>query len=105
MFPGQIAATTPDKPAVIMASTSQVITYKELDEAANRLSQLLYHHGFRARRKSVKYLHRQIGAQAQRTCEEVDRHKNDAQRRWEYPSGCWQSGADIPAPRGTAHKY
>ena len=47
MFPGQIAATTPHKPAVIMASTSQVITYKELDEAANRLSQLLFQHGLR----------------------------------------------------------
>ena len=45
MFPGQIAAVTPDKPAVIMASTSQVITYKQLDEAANRLSQLLFQHG------------------------------------------------------------
>ena len=47
MFPGQIATITPDKPAVIMASTSQVITYKELDEAANRLSQLLFQHGLR----------------------------------------------------------
>jgi hypothetical protein len=30
MFPGQIAAVTPNKPAIIMASTSQVITYKRL---------------------------------------------------------------------------
>ncbi len=30
-----------------MASTSQVITYQELDDSANRLSQLLYHHGLR----------------------------------------------------------
>ena len=47
MFPGQIATVTPNKPAIIMASTSQVITYKELDEAANRLSQLLFQHGLR----------------------------------------------------------
>ena len=47
MFPGQIASVAPDKPAIIMASTSQVITYKELDEAANRLSQLLFQHGLR----------------------------------------------------------
>ena len=47
MFPGQIAAINPDKPAIIMASTSQVITYKELDEAANRLSQLLFQQGLR----------------------------------------------------------
>ena len=41
MYPGAFAATTPDHPAVIMASDGQVITYAELDEEANRLSQLL----------------------------------------------------------------
>ena len=40
-FPGTFAVTTPDKPAVIMASTGQVITYAELDAEANRLSHLL----------------------------------------------------------------
>ncbi len=30
-----------------MASTGQTITYRQLDESANRLSQLLYAHGFR----------------------------------------------------------
>src|SRR5690606_8404404 len=43
MFPGSFAATTPDKPAVIMAGSGQVITYAELDAEANRLS-----HVFRA---------------------------------------------------------
>ena len=41
MFPGHIAQTTPDKPAVIMASTGKTITYKDLDLAANRVSRLL----------------------------------------------------------------
>jgi acyl-CoA synthetase (AMP-forming)/AMP-acid ligase II len=41
MFPGHIALTTPDKPAVINALDGSVITYGELDAAANRLSQLL----------------------------------------------------------------
>ena len=41
MFPGAIAADAPNRPAVIMASTGQAITFKELDEAANRLSQVL----------------------------------------------------------------
>jgi long-chain acyl-CoA synthetase len=41
MFPGSFAATTPDKPAVIMAGTGQVITYAELDAEANRLSRVL----------------------------------------------------------------
>jgi long-chain acyl-CoA synthetase len=47
MFPGAIAATHPDKPAVIMASTGQVQTFAELDRAANQLSQLMYSVGLR----------------------------------------------------------
>ena len=47
MFPGAFAATTPDKPAMIMASTGAVQTFAELDAAANRLSQLLYATGLR----------------------------------------------------------
>ena len=35
MFPGAIAADAPNRPAVIMASTGQVITFKELDDAAS----------------------------------------------------------------------
>jgi acyl-CoA synthetase (AMP-forming)/AMP-acid ligase II len=38
MFPGAYAATTPDKPAVIMATGGQVLTYAELDAAANQVS-------------------------------------------------------------------
>ncbi|WP_436795941.1 AMP-binding protein [Actinospongicola halichondriae] len=40
MYPGAIAATTPDRPAVIMASDGRTITFAELDEEANRLSRL-----------------------------------------------------------------
>ena len=40
MHPGDHAQTAPDRPAVIMAGSGQVITYAELDEGANRLSQL-----------------------------------------------------------------
>ncbi len=40
MYPGAHAATRPDHPAVIMASDGRTITYRELDEEANRLSQL-----------------------------------------------------------------
>ena len=47
MYPGHHARTTPDKPAQIMASTGEVTTYRELDEAANRLAQLLYDRGLR----------------------------------------------------------
>src|SRR3954447_18673162 len=47
MYPGAHAASTPDKPAYIMATTGQVVTYAELDAAANRLSQLFYAHGLR----------------------------------------------------------
>jgi long-chain acyl-CoA synthetase len=38
MYPGAHAATSPDKPAVVMASTGAVQTYAELDAAANRLA-------------------------------------------------------------------
>lgn len=41
MFPGHFALSTPDQPAVINARDGSVITYGELDAAANRLSQLL----------------------------------------------------------------
>ena len=40
MYPGAFAATRPDHPAVIMAGTGQTMTYAELDDEANRLSQL-----------------------------------------------------------------
>jgi acyl-CoA synthetase (AMP-forming)/AMP-acid ligase II len=38
MYPGAHAQTTPDKPAYIMAGTGEVVTYKQLDEASNRLA-------------------------------------------------------------------
>jgi len=41
MFPGVHATSHPDKPAYIMAATGKVVTYRELDDAANRLSNLL----------------------------------------------------------------
>ena len=47
MYPGEHARTTPDKAAQIMASTGEVTTYRELDEGANRLAQLLYDRGLR----------------------------------------------------------
>ncbi|WP_067824031.1 acyl-CoA synthetase [Actinomadura kijaniata] len=48
MHLGQIAEETPDKPAVIMAGTGRVITYRELNEESNRLAQLLHAEGLRA---------------------------------------------------------
>jgi acyl-CoA synthetase (AMP-forming)/AMP-acid ligase II len=38
MFPGAIAADTPDFPAQIFAATGEVTTYAELDQQANQLS-------------------------------------------------------------------
>ncbi|HEX4867333.1 MAG TPA: AMP-binding protein [Acidimicrobiales bacterium] len=40
MFPGDFAAATPDKAAIVMATTGETITYAELDAEANRLSRL-----------------------------------------------------------------
>jgi long-chain acyl-CoA synthetase len=47
MYPGTFAATTPDKPAVIMGRSGEVVTYRELDERSARLAQLLYARGLR----------------------------------------------------------
>ncbi|WP_396932465.1 AMP-binding protein [Mycolicibacterium sp.] len=40
MFPGMTAVATPDKPAVIMAATGQVVTHRELDDRSNQLARL-----------------------------------------------------------------
>ncbi|GAA3206270.1 acyl-CoA synthetase [Nonomuraea helvata] len=47
MYPGAIAAVTPDKPAVIMAGSGRIITYRELDEESNRLAHLFRAAGLR----------------------------------------------------------
>ncbi|GAA3804992.1 acyl-CoA synthetase [Sphaerisporangium flaviroseum] len=47
MHPGAVAAQTPDKPAVIMAGSGRVVTYRELDEESNRLAQLFRSAGLR----------------------------------------------------------
>ncbi|GAA3547532.1 acyl-CoA synthetase [Nonomuraea rosea] len=47
MHPGAIAAVTPDKPAVIMAGSGRVVTYRELDEESNRLAHLFRAAGLR----------------------------------------------------------
>ncbi len=41
MYPGAFAETTPDKPAIIMASTGHSMSYAALDAEANRISRLL----------------------------------------------------------------
>jgi long-chain acyl-CoA synthetase len=41
MFPGTFAATDPDKAAVIMAGSGEVVTYAQLDAEANQLSRVL----------------------------------------------------------------
>ena len=40
MYPGTFADTMPDKPAVIMGGTGEVMTYRELDAQANQLAHL-----------------------------------------------------------------
>ncbi len=47
MHLGQVAARTPDKPAVIMAGSGEVVTFRELDEESNRLARLLRAAGLR----------------------------------------------------------
>lgn len=47
MYPGAHAQTNPDKPALIMASTGQTLTYGELDDQSRRLARHWYDSGLR----------------------------------------------------------
>jgi acyl-CoA synthetase (AMP-forming)/AMP-acid ligase II len=47
MHPGEHAARTPDKAAVIMGGSGRVITYRELDEESNRLAHVFRESGAR----------------------------------------------------------
>lgn len=47
MYPGTWAATTPDKPALIMAATGEVTTYAALEERSARLARHLHDRGLR----------------------------------------------------------
>jgi len=47
MYPGEYARTTPDKAALIVANSGEIITYHELNERSNRLAQLMWQVGLR----------------------------------------------------------
>ena len=47
MYPGHWAQVTPDKPAVVMAGTDNVVTYRELDERSTRLARFWHAAGLR----------------------------------------------------------
>lgn len=47
MYPGSHAQSTPEKPAVIMAGSGRVVTYRELDEHSAKFARVLYDAGLR----------------------------------------------------------
>jgi long-chain acyl-CoA synthetase len=47
MHPSVHAASSPDKPAVIVAETGETVSYAELDTASNRAAQLFRSHGLK----------------------------------------------------------
>jgi len=47
MYPGTHASRTPGKPAVVLASSGAVLTYRELDERSARLARYLFEAGLR----------------------------------------------------------
>jgi long-chain acyl-CoA synthetase len=47
VYPGTHAATTPDKPAVVMAESGRILTYAELDDRSSRLAAALHDAGLR----------------------------------------------------------
>jgi fatty-acyl-CoA synthase len=48
MYPGHWAQVTPDKPAVVMAGTDEVVTHRELNERSIRLARVWHDAGLRA---------------------------------------------------------
>jgi long-chain acyl-CoA synthetase len=46
-FPGAFARTRPDHPAIVMASSGDTTTYRELDERSNQLARLWHERGLR----------------------------------------------------------
>lgn len=49
MYPGAHATSTPDKPAVIMGGSGEVVTYRQMDERSNQLARLWRLHGLQPR--------------------------------------------------------
>jgi long-chain acyl-CoA synthetase len=47
VYPGTFARTAPDRPAVIMGGSGEVVTFRELDERSNRLAHALRSMGLR----------------------------------------------------------
>jgi fatty-acyl-CoA synthase len=47
MFPGTHAATTPDKPAVVMVGSGETLTFRELEDGSVRLARYLHDAGLR----------------------------------------------------------
>jgi long-chain acyl-CoA synthetase len=47
VYPGHWSTLTPDKAAVVAASSGEVVTYRELDDRSNQLAQLLRSRGLR----------------------------------------------------------
>ena len=47
MYPGAHAATSPDRPAVVMADTGRTVTYRELDDQSAAIASALHERGLR----------------------------------------------------------
>ena len=47
MYPGTHAATAPERPAIVMAESGEIVTYGQLDENSARVAAALRHLGLR----------------------------------------------------------
>ena len=47
MYPGTHAATAPERPAIVMAESGEIVTYGQLDENSARVAAALHHLGLR----------------------------------------------------------
>ena len=53
LHPFHHARTTPDKPAVVMAESGETVTYRQLEDGANRVAQLFRKLGLNPQQTAV----------------------------------------------------
>lgn len=59
-YPGTFAATVPDRPAIVMAGSGEMLTYRQLDERSNQLAHLLRAQGLQRGDHVAMFMENQI---------------------------------------------
>ena len=56
MYPGKLAKKYEDRPAFIMASTGEIVTYKEFEARSNQLAHFFREEGLKKRETTTRFL-------------------------------------------------